>query len=102
MFVKQLTPSLNSQLEEMCQSDEASCNAQDIVSHVSYKILSSLLHQPFTRQLNLNVSNKELISVEVRSLFDSILVPNSVAQSVIRLCIHGPSLRQNCLSKITQ
>lgn len=65
-LVTQLTRALMTQLSEMKESDEGLCTAQDIVSYVSLKILSSLLHKPHINQLNSTVCNRELIFLEVR------------------------------------
>lgn len=56
------------QLSNMTESEEGRCTAQDIVSHVSLKILNNLLQKPHLTQLNLKVSNRELILLEVSRL----------------------------------
>ena len=56
---------LDTQLDKMDEDEEGTCTAHDIVHHVTHHILDEILELPESSTLNLSISNKDVMRVEV-------------------------------------
>ena len=65
MFVNSLHPALDTQLDSMTEDEEGTCTAHDIVQHVTHKILNEMLELTESSPLDLVISNKDMMRVEV-------------------------------------